>query len=651
MIFFKKHWLVSTSILLFSLVIITCWRFYNNIPVKINFNQPASGNYSFYYDMGKGFSKTPTRIIPIKEESKLKIFLPCGVKDIKFQTKNKTQIEYIKIGGTYLHEYNNSTIANAITERQNKIIKLAILLSLFVLFLPYLLNKYLYFITKKIANHINNLSYAHRWFYSSILVFIVIAGLVYLRAPHAFTYKLLWAEDATYSYNQAYFLGFKSFFYPIAKYIIIMQRIYALLALPFSDYRIPHVYLFFVIFNFTIVFMLLAKFFSYLGKYRATFIGLLLLLVPAHPAMFSNLTFIQWPLSILLTVLFVQDWNFISKIKKALFSFAIIILGLTGPYSLIFSPLCLFRIFIKKDFKRNVLIYFVYFLTAIIELLPVVFLRLAHKHIGIEQVILSFKYFFTSTLPELSKYHFISIIFIIWLIYLLYKAFKKYNFKLSQIINDKSILACFMLIIAGSIITISGRIEELSQPIQLQLWHPYIRYTYNLYFGILATALILSTTKKQIIVSSFLISVISLTTFWSEKLPNIYWDSHVALAKKVKGVIIEVNPYGTFYFAKLRSKITQEAKPDKKITLNFNAGDICPESTDIGFIIDTDSKIKAKNLSLYSQNKVLVKELFPHYKKNNKYRYYYAMPISDNYESFYFDNPNKYKINVYCLKR
>ncbi len=209
-------------------------------------------------------------------------------------------------------------------------------------------------------NSLNYKSYLILFFVVLVVLFIRIGNINFLDG------RYLWAEDGNVFINQALSLGLKSIFKPYNGYIHLYPRLISIITVQFNLFFLPITF-----FMAWIIAVLYSSLLIFQWIYKQTdsitisiIIPLLIFLQPHSGETFFNITNVQWFLSLaLIVVLIDQDYKLNYK------NFLIfIVLGLTGPFSIILLPILFLNILLKKDLKENYPKYLVILLTALVQI-------------------------------------------------------------------------------------------------------------------------------------------------------------------------------------------------------------------------------------------------------------------------------------------
>lgn len=171
---------------------------------------------------------------------------------------------------------------------------------------------------------------------------LALCALLYAaRCPDAFTRPQLFVEDGVVFYAAAFNNGLASLLEPYAGYHVLLQRLLALIALPFPVLWAPTIY----IWSALAVFVAVAAMVLRCGLPRAPWLAFAMALVP-HPwaEAFGTITNVQWIGALGMVVAAISArapaaaWG---RLVQAAF---IGVMSLTGPFSILFLPLYLGRL-------------------------------------------------------------------------------------------------------------------------------------------------------------------------------------------------------------------------------------------------------------------------------------------------------------------
>jgi hypothetical protein len=173
----------------------------------------------------------------------------------------------------------------------------------------------------------------------------------------------LFVEDGNVFINQAFEMGVKSVWIPYNGYLHIFPRIFALIASIFDLSYTPFIF----ILGWYIAYFYMAitaADFLY-SKNTDTYLVLLVLIAiglqPHSGETYFNITNAQWFLAIVLIIRTLNDRYLRPSIVNFL---SLLLIGLTGPFSVFIIPLILLKILLKKDIKENWFGYLIVLMTA-----------------------------------------------------------------------------------------------------------------------------------------------------------------------------------------------------------------------------------------------------------------------------------------------
>ncbi len=183
---------------------------------------------------------------------------------------------------------------------------------------------------------------------SSLALFIVTILLILAARYHSidFVQRSLWAEDGNVFFNGANLLGLRSLFEPYAGYLHLYPRLIALASTALALSATPYVYFFGWVMAFVLMRWTISVAFSESenAKKIAFFVPIFLLLMPHSGETFLTLTNAQWWIAISLAIMVSAP----EKFGKGTLTI-LVLMVLTGPFCILFAPICLIRsIQVKK---------------------------------------------------------------------------------------------------------------------------------------------------------------------------------------------------------------------------------------------------------------------------------------------------------------
>ena len=197
---------------------------------------------------------------------------------------------------------------------------------------------------------------------TQLLVFFAPILVMFLRMHDRFTNGYIWAEDTNIFMSPAYEFGAGSLFLEYAGYLHLLPRTVSYIQSLSGD---PGSAPFFFVYACLFI-TVMSSFYTYKVIFKTTGekrTSALFAIVPyvftQSGEIFLNTTNIQWIISIIIPVAMLEVVYFPSKskIKILAHSILIIVLGLTGPFMIIFSPMFLYLVFIDgKKFHSQTMI-------------------------------------------------------------------------------------------------------------------------------------------------------------------------------------------------------------------------------------------------------------------------------------------------------
>ncbi len=188
--------------------------------------------------------------------------------------------------------------------------------------------------------------------YSTLLVLLACAGILAARRPTELRLPQFWAEDGLVFFTEAHTLGPKAFFWQYGGYLHLVPRCIAAVSRCFDPAHAPTV---FVYASFVLTLYVSARTLSARFPFplRPTF-ALAAVLVPDAFEVLLFVTNLQWVLAGGLLALLVSSdarrwWQYLHDVSAAL------LLGLTGPFSVLFAPLFIWRAAARRTMPSLVL--------------------------------------------------------------------------------------------------------------------------------------------------------------------------------------------------------------------------------------------------------------------------------------------------------
>ncbi|MBU2741635.1 hypothetical protein [Acidithiobacillus albertensis] len=423
-------------------------------------------------------------------------------------------------------------------------------------------------------------------------IFSVLAILPRLSLPY-YNGKYLWGEDGHIYINQAKSLGLQALWKPYAGYLQTYSRLVALVGNMFPLKDIPSIYLLgWLISLFIAVYVMIRGLRSLQINYILIILAVMAILMqPNIGEVFFNNVDAQWLIGLALAVYLIIP----SKTSQSYIGvFGSFISGISGPFSIIYLPIILYKILIEKKFRDYWLVYCFVFSGAIIQAYCIMISSRStlHEFNYIEAIKIFFGIFYFNA-------HGLWIIGIIvfWLTFLI--------FFLQSEVKNRTISALFVLAGIGvwlaSIYSANGDLSNFSGVV-FGKWGD--RYTFIPYSTFILAYIVVC---KKNYVSYFLFSFCLLPFFYSQLTPitlslgdvNTEYNSYVKFSHYANDVVIPNNPMipsfpgwhidGSYFFhgdnglgkTKLIPSIEERFSGNSLIKI-YNPTRMCKKSTYIG---------------------------------------------------------------------
>lgn len=185
-----------------------------------------------------------------------------------------------------------------------------------------------------------------------VIVFLTAFAIVVLRRPDAILNPQFWAEDGAVWYANAYNLGvFRSLFIPVAGYFQTISRLVAAFAQIFPFLWAPSIFNVVAIITQVLpVNLMVSSRFSVLMPDIRTrlFFSFLYLALPNSWEIHANLTNAQWHLALLAFMVIIAAPS--GRSVWRCFDIGVVLLsGLSGPCSLMLTPIAVYRWWLCRD--------------------------------------------------------------------------------------------------------------------------------------------------------------------------------------------------------------------------------------------------------------------------------------------------------------
>jgi hypothetical protein len=384
-----------------------------------------------------------------------------------------------------------------------------------------------------------NLSWSRQY-----IVLLVVATLLLIPRLGGFDYfvgKYLWAEDGIIFLGQAKSMGVSSIWEPYAGYVHLYPRLISLLSNIFSLENSPIIFLLGWFAAYLFFFSMLIKRACALGIQFFSILGMVMLisLQPNMGEIFFNITNSQWMLgaALCIWVLTMREDYRMSFISVAF----LVLLGLTGPFSVILLPVLALKAYFLKDLRKNIAMYTVIFGCALVQLW---FLLHSERTSGVEidthmldwiSSFLHIVFFSAMGKGEITA----AILF--WII--LIACFFCYAEKGGWPASLKAV--CILLIVAAALFIIAAQYAWKHNPLEIGVENRYawIPYTLIVFAAMVATNFL----KVKRIVQSVLFLLIGIVCYkhlHPAFYTNLQFSSFVHFSKYISGVKIPINPQG-----------------------------------------------------------------------------------------------------------
>lgn len=379
-----------------------------------------------------------------------------------------------------------------------------------------------------------------------IINFIIVLLLLIPRLD-GFDYfpgKYLLAEDGVTFLNEAQTLGASAIFNPYNGYLHFYPRVIAYISSNFSMIYRPLITLGGWVISYLWLVYVISKAVQSInfGLFSSVALISLVALQPNYGENFFNLTNAQWMLGAILVIFALVDAEVMPE-QKIVKLILLILLGLTGPFSIIIAPVILVNAFIKKDWKSNFLVYFVIFSCAIVQLL--VLIGTGRATTG-EINKSPFDWLFS--LFQLLMFNASTVAVLCAAIFFWLLIFYSFIGQSSRTGYDrKKLLLPFMLVITAILFIFFSQYAHKQDPLGIATPGGGNRYTWIPYILIFFAALIVSMEMRIVHLAIILSALfICIQNFHGIKSPNLQFSSF-ARYSKFQEVVIPINPQWPVY--------------------------------------------------------------------------------------------------------
>jgi hypothetical protein len=397
----------------------------------------------------------------------------------------------------------------------------------------------------------------------------IIAILPRLSFPF-YNAKYLWAEDGTVYINQAISLGVSSLWTPHAGYLQTYSRLIALIGNIFPLRDIPSIYIVGWFFAFFVTIYVIRNNFAALG-YRTIGIVIAIAAVFLQPnigEVFFNNVDAQWLIGLALAVYII---TLTAPSQTVLGIFGTFVASVSGPFSIIYIPIILYKISLRDNLSKYWAIYSATILGALIQ----AFYIFTSPRISLGtsfDLHLAIKLFFGILTFGAHG---------LWLIPILIFWFTFGYLLFTSGTHERSTAILFLLaglgVWSASIYSASSNLSSLA----VFVFGPGNRYTFIPYATFILAYLAVSRDK---IVSYFIISACLLPFFYYQVVPisyslglkNLNFDSYVDFSQHANNIIIPINPVWPFYpgWHINGSLFFHHGKGSRPVSITFNAAHV-----------------------------------------------------------------------------
>ena len=488
----------------------------------------------------------------------------------------------------------------------------------------------------------------------------------------------LWAEDGEIFFGAASSLGIQSLWTPYAGYIHLYPRLVAWLANYLPLAYIPKVYFFSwgLAFLGSIYAITYCAIKTKLNHYNIIFLSVFIVLQPNDSEVFFSLTNSQWLLGLALTTIVATQHALKLSISKLIF---VITASLTGPFSILITPLVILKVLLQKSFYKNKTFYLGIFVCAMIQVGFILYTgRVAGAPMNLSPVAWVKSYLIILLFGASNPLTlFFGVTFWSAIFYALYQRLNQRSKT-----NTKGDLYIVFFLFIACILHITADFYALKDPYAILAMAKSGggRYTLAPYTLIIFSAILLAQPFKKtniIIISSAL--MISLLQFYVANRPNMHFNSFARYAE-YENVNVPINPvYSKYPGSHINSdkKRTKETSDLISQSLTFhqeNERIISKAGSPKQFILDTPVSCKNTSdiavrldllrdtagwITLYWNDKARAfdKKSIKRYYPTGKVNAQFAFPASEqpNYLGLVFDDLSSkvtiIKAVAYCIPK
>jgi hypothetical protein len=178
-----------------------------------------------------------------------------------------------------------------------------------------------------------------------LIILFIFAVAVFYKSPDQFINPQFWAEDGVVFFMGSLQQGFQSILTPYAGYYHLIPRLVAYMATFFPIVAAPAIYLYS---SYLILLVIAWSYHQLLNNNRSRyFLVGSTILVPINGELFLNLTNLQWLIAPFILVVFFSSPPS-GAFSRVLLSIALLLVCLTGPFSIFFAPFIVATFFLQK---------------------------------------------------------------------------------------------------------------------------------------------------------------------------------------------------------------------------------------------------------------------------------------------------------------
>ncbi len=408
----------------------------------------------------------------------------------------------------------------------------------------------------------------------------------------------LWAEDGEIFFGAASKLGIQSLWTPYAGYIHLYPRVVAWLANYLPLAYIPKVYFF----AWALAFLASVYAITYcaiktkLNYFNIIFLMVFIILQPNDSEVFFSLTNSQWLLGLALTIILATQHALKLNISRLIF---VVIACLTGPFSILVTPLVILKVMLQNNFNKNKAFYLSIIACAIIQVVFILYTgRVAGAPMNLSPVAWIKSYLIVllfganNALTLLFAFTFWSAVF--------YALYQRVNALEKP--NTKEVLYLVFFLFIACLLHITADFYALKDPYAILAMAKTGggRYTFAPYALLFFAAILLAQPFKKtniIIIGSALI--ISMLQFYVADRSNMYFNSFARFAE-YENVIIPINPVYSTYpgnHINAATKHTQKLSDLSSQPLTFHQKDELNTNANMPKSFISDKPVSCKNTS------------------------------------------------------